>query len=1300
MRASEEIEQPPPALDSPPKSRERVFNEGVDPLAKEACAAWERSLRPGQYFSEKGGHRPMRHRTQAVQGHPGARAWPRGADGGAWGPQDTSPIPSEKGFMPLVPSPTTSPGRRPRSKGQDGFFAGDGPPSDAFTVADTVAAEVGCEGVDRETLRPFEPIVLEEEKLPPPPPAPPLEALWKPPPPGFDARTLRRQAAALRGDATTALRDEDTVRRSSLRLAEVLGATVDNGKENDSLARERIRCLHAALRRLRGERARHREAVEAAVAWQESLEELREKLAYSEERRSRAERAKGDVQRALAAAVDANRAAEAEVAPLERALEAALRRDEVAAEMERQARQKELADAFLRRRRRRRRCFSPHPGSRRSSTCENLACFSPDRARTVLGDRDVGNESAAAVVAAAVEYEEGEIMSPYTHTSPLLLPTMARGFRLFLEACRRSKGMRRLAAARKTKAEAERRVVLGEAFASWAVEAALVRGGREARSRRTIETARLCLARWKVFAAFEAKFRAEKWRRTCMRVMVAWRSAVEEARRDHDLERRREALVLLRCFRGWRVLRAKATLTPQEYVDRSITAQRHRLGRLFEAWHLAALASSASSKAVVRGFRRRRNASTLAADFRAWASLSRARCWRRHRLLRLGLETLASFTTGPGFVATTAKTTASNFAKERRRGLREIRWAGAAAAVVTDGLVGPGDVTLLSSLSRSRRGLTRRSDLESTLGRQRVSAGGVTTSALDAAARDHRRRVRLSRGFHALQQTDPFKLGRMQQLIFVRHGSGGDRDAVVSVRAAQVACRAWLEAARWRRRSRRGVGVAAVAWRRNVLVRTLRELRRFAVEAARQRRADRASLLRESFAAFRQGCAISRRQHSACWALHNALVSRRLGLLGSAMEKLATFGGASGASGAAAEVAAALAPAARRRRQREALGAAWRWWVGGWLRRQAEGIRISELHAQREKVRHRDLTEQVTKARQESAELQKEAAAVGVELQRTKILVREQEEALVSSRRSLTEAAAAAAAIKARLGPAARLKTGKGSKRKARKWGAGAVVTAAAADGGRDGGRHRGRTGSRRVAQQCGAARVLSEAEARRKAAGAAAAARERATSAARGKLFGQEEADRAALEGALDAARQHAEEVELGKVRVAEAERERLRIRDATESLLERVDGLARKAEQEATKAAKRVSVAESERAALSLEVSTAEARAREMMVIFDEREEEAAALRRGLAAKEEQRKEKRLLLDLRTPELSSVVESTVPPPPLPSRQGLGALSGGETVAAASAAADHVPTGRCNVQELKESIALLRKKVEASNTL
>ncbi|CAN0241109.1 unnamed protein product, partial [Ectocarpus fasciculatus] len=114
------------------------------------------------------------------------------------------------------------------------------------------------------------------EKLPPAPPAPPLELPWRAPPPGFDARTLRRQASALRGEAAAAHRDEEGVRCSSLRLAEILRETIENGKENAALARERLCCLHAALRRLREERVRQGGAVNAAVAWQESLEELRE----------------------------------------------------------------------------------------------------------------------------------------------------------------------------------------------------------------------------------------------------------------------------------------------------------------------------------------------------------------------------------------------------------------------------------------------------------------------------------------------------------------------------------------------------------------------------------------------------------------------------------------------------------------------------------------------------------------------------------------------------------------------------------------------------------------------------------------------------------------------------------------------------------------------------------------------------------------------------------------------------------------------------------------------------------------
>lgn len=53
--------------------------------------------------------------------------------------------------------------------------------------------------------------------------------------------------------------------------------------------------------------------------------------------------------------------------------------------------------------------------------------------------------------------------------------------------------------------------------------------------------------------------------------------------------------------------------------------------------------------------------------------------------------------------------------------------------------------------------------------------------------------------------------------------------------------------------------------------------------------------------------------------------------------------------------------------------------------------------------------------------------------------------------------------------------------------------------------------------------------------------------------------------QGALDAARRYAEDLERGRLRVAEAERERRRVRAATETLLERADGLARKAEEEA---------------------------------------------------------------------------------------------------------------------------------------
>lgn len=63
--------------------------------------------------------------------------------------------------------------------------------------------------------------------------------------------------------------------------------------------------------------------------------------------------------------------------------------------------------------------------------------------------------------------------------------------------------------------------------------------------------------------ALASRFRVERRRRTCLHVIGAWRDLVKEGRRRLDLDQRREALVLRRCLRGWRVLRAKSTLTSQ-----------------------------------------------------------------------------------------------------------------------------------------------------------------------------------------------------------------------------------------------------------------------------------------------------------------------------------------------------------------------------------------------------------------------------------------------------------------------------------------------------------------------------------------------------------------------------------------------------------------------------------------------------------------------------------------------------------------------------------------------------------------
>ncbi|CAM9536059.1 unnamed protein product [Scytosiphon promiscuus] len=1118
----------PPIEASPVPLRDGARMEDIDLPTKEACTAWERSLRPGQYFSEKGGHRPMCHRTQAVQGHPGARAWPRGPDGGAWGPQDLSPIPSEKGYMPVAFGGTT-----PSCRGA-ALVTACPRVARSTTACRRQPAEVGLEGLEREILRPFEPIALNDVSV-----NRVIGELGRGGCcPERGAGILTRRAAALRGEAAAAGRDEEAVRSSGAALAELLRAAVENSEQNVSLGRERLRRLHESLVRLRRERRRDGEAVKAAVAWQESLEELREKLASAEDRRRRAERAKGDVQRALAAAVDANRKAEEEVEPLERELEAARRRDEVAAEMARQARQEELADSG-------RGGF----GDERPRASEEGDFAADNQDDSNGGDGPVDGRFAVGSSGVIDRNRPPPpprgcrcgSTSPTTTTSPLLLPTLSKGFYALVEACRRSAGMRRLAEARRVKALDERRHVVKEAFAAWALGAALERGERDARERRAVEVAQLCLARWKCEIADKQSFRAERWRRTCKRVLQAWRGAVLETRRDHDLEDRRQVLVLRCCFRGWRALLARSTLTPREYLERRTAADNHRLGRLFAAWHTAALASSASSQAVVSGVRRRRDALTLAADFRAWAP----RVW------------------GGG-------------------------------------------------IGGAEKGQTYDSE---------------------ALASAHRRRLVLSRGLRALRHR---VLGSAAGLL--RRNSVGQPFRVAVVVSGE-----------------RGDAMAHAVWRRKRMLRATRGLRVFAVEAERERRVDRRRILRKCF-----GCAVSRRQHAACAALrhglnavqHNGKITTVLFLsLQPRPRTSATMvyeqphcSRIRESVPVIASVTFPLAPLCT--------------------------SRSIELESKRREKRDRDLAEELIQVRQEAASLQEEAVSLETELQCTRVLVREQEEALARSRRSLTEAAAAAGAVKARLNPAAPSNANKGRK------------------GDR-------RLRSRRVAHRRGAARVLAEAESRRKEAERAAAAREKAAAEARGLLVGQEEADRAALEGALEAARRYAEALDQGQARVEKAEAERLRARKATAGLVERVDQLTRKAEEEASQGARYASGAESERAALALEVSTAEARAREMEVILRERDREAAEMRRALAAKDLERQEKCLLGPFGgSPTGEGAKPSSIPPHP---PKAVLPLSGARISDGGGGDGGGEPMSGYDVRELKDSIALLQKKVESS---
>lgn len=89
--------------------------------------------------------------------------------------------------------------------------------------------------------------------------------------------------------------------------------------------------------------------------------------------------------------------------------------------------------------------------------------------------------------------------------SPLLFQTLSWGFQLFVEACRRSRGMRALKAARTERAQAQELSLLRETLAAWTLGVALGRAECEARRRRAAESAMLYLARWRLFAALEKR---------------------------------------------------------------------------------------------------------------------------------------------------------------------------------------------------------------------------------------------------------------------------------------------------------------------------------------------------------------------------------------------------------------------------------------------------------------------------------------------------------------------------------------------------------------------------------------------------------------------------------------------------------------------------------------------------------------------------------------------------------------------------------------------------------------------------
>lgn len=264
---------------------------------------------------------------------------------------------------------------------------------------------------------------------------------------------------------------------------------------------------------------------------------------------------------------------------------------------------------------------------------------------------------------------------------------------------------------------------------------------------------------------------------------------------------------------------------------------------------MASLASATANRAAIRGFQRQREIVALTVNFEAWASLSRARLWRRRRCLRLGvtaLKELAAIGRGrqglwsglgfglayPAFVAGSlgaspeaAAATAVNQLGDSTYSVRELDLPGAHAQATAEG---SGDA-MGRGIAHSRRVWGD--------GRGRWCYAAVEAAAVKANA--HRRRVMLSRGLRGFLLQRAVATGRWRV--------GDSRWG-----AARMALLVWREAARLRRRARAGESLADDALRRWSLAGALRGWREVTLTRALCREKRRKLALRSAFVSLRQ----------------------------------------------------------------------------------------------------------------------------------------------------------------------------------------------------------------------------------------------------------------------------------------------------------------------------------------------------------------------------------------------------------------------------------------------------------------